>query len=178
MPNCGHCISKRRCLNDRTVLCYFWTLTMWWLLPKSICRKIPGYYIISPLSKPDSRNKIKFKKRIFHPASAMWSLTRNKVKANASRNTSILNMKYVVWNCRWSEETLLWYKLRTGDGCCWRRKRRERERGWDFDCIRHERTKTTFSFSCQRSLTGLLLRAFVVTLGRQLQIPIKGLTWS
>lgn len=94
-----------------------------WPPPKSICRKIPGYYIISPPSKPDSRNK---KKKIFHPASAMWSLTRNKVKANVSSNTGILNMKYVVWNCRWSEETLLWYKLRTGDGCCWRRKRRER----------------------------------------------------
>lgn len=151
----------------------------WWPAPKSICRKIPGYYIISPPCKPDSRNKKqKTKPRIFHPASALWSLTRNKVKANVSRNTSILNMKYVVWNRRWSEETLLWYKLRTGDGCCRRRKRRERERGLDFDCIRHERTKTTFSFSCRRSLTGLLLRAFVATLGRQLQTPIKGLTWS
>lgn len=51
----------------------------------------------------------------------------DKVKANVNRNTSILYMKYVVWNCQWSEEMLLWYKERTGDGGFEGENRREGE---------------------------------------------------
>lgn len=120
---------------------------------------------------------------IHFPSSEAWlGLTKKDVPCRlrclkpGTRWKQIGTLVYSTWNM-WrgtaSEETLLlWYKERTSDRGFEGGRAEERAKPV-FDCIWHERTKTTFAFSCRRSLTGLLSQAVVVILGRQLQIPIK-----
>lgn len=90
-----------------------------------------------------------------------------RAKSRFQQKHSIL---YITWNM-WCGAAVIWATREGGVG--WRWGEHKRDWKWVFDCIWHEWTKTTFAFSCWRSLTGLLSQAVVVTLGRQLQIQIK-----